>query len=347
MGSHLTEAHPQVHPHMIEAVRSIAGDIFSKDEGNDLFRGMAQPHLLHEPYMSAEGAVGMVGQTLADVARKVDQEARARGTLESPEFAAFRELVGSIYVGSLQKRVEHAESSERLSTHAEESSNTALETMIQQAKIGGGEESKKTQRTSGEDGSQVSSPEQSVKDHRKGGARKCTNHNPGTAVAGHQACSGDIAQALVAIAMGEGFERFTSTPAGGEGSAHAHGGKGGAGQRAGAAPLVAGHARVHNGGAKGVPGGAEGMKGAGGSSGSDSSGAQQQLLQREKENLIRAAAELRYLSEDDATQPARFPTPDESESNGVSGSGNEEGVFPGLEWLAPHIIGRSIPMELR
>ena len=346
--AHLDEAHPQVHPHTIEAVRHVSGHIFPEDEGSELFGGTAQPHLLHEPYMSAEGAVGMLGQTLADIARKVDQEAETRGTLESPEFAAFRELVRSVYVGSLQKRVEDAEGSARLPANPEERTGKAPHTKTPKAKEDGGEDSQDPQRTAENAGNQEYS-EKGAEERPEGGAGKRNKHKPGAAVAGHQACSGDIAQALVAMAMGEGFERFASAPpAGGKGSAQAKNGKGDNGQRA--PPLTEGNTRAHNSAAKGARVGSEGVKGADGSS-KDSSGLQQQLLQRQKENLERAAAGLRYLSEEDVLLGKRLPVQNKKDGKIVAGTGsgseNDDGIFPGLEWLVPHIIGRSIPMELR
>ena len=91
-----------VHPHAVEAARQVTGELVRQGGETDLFPGPAQPQLLHEPYMSASGAAGLLSQTLVDVAAKLDREAEARGTLESPEFQAFHALVSSVYVGSLQ-----------------------------------------------------------------------------------------------------------------------------------------------------------------------------------------------------------------------------------------------------
>lgn len=284
--THLDEAHSPMHPHAIEAVRQISGDIFAKDEANELFRGAPQPHLLHEPYMSTEGAAGMLGQTLADIARKVDQEAEARGTLESREFEAFRALVGSVYVGSLQKRIEHIENKLDLDS---------------------------------------------------------TNNKPGVARSGHQACSGDIAQALVAIAMGEGFEHFSGTSIVVDDSNPPP--RGGNGEDASIYRVPArGRRGAFGGGARGASGKADELAEVGGDS-SSSRAQQQQLLQQERENLVHASAELRYLSEDAAVLGGGARR-EGRVKHGVGPEGGE-GCFPGLQWLAPHIVGRSIPMELR
>ena len=301
--AHLDEANPQKLPHAIEAVRQVSGDLFSAGEANELFGRASQPHLLHEPYMSTEGAEGMLGQTLADVVRKVDQGAEACGTLESPEFDAFRALVSSVYVGSLQKRVEYTESKERLQSHASENSSS--------------------------------------------------NDTPGIARSGHQACSGDIAKALVAIAMGEGFEHFTSASAGGEEvSARTNGGsgKGSSDDRA----KAKGRRGGGGGGTRGAGGDLGGLAEAG--DGNKSSRAQQQLLPHEMENVVHAAAELQYLSENatilrggqrQGGEVRGGLTVEEGNENGAGSGRRAEGRFPGLQWLAPHIIGRSIPMELR
>lgn len=49
------------------------------------------------------GAMELRNQTLANLVRDVDMKAEERGTLESEEFSAFRDLVQSVYLGRLQK----------------------------------------------------------------------------------------------------------------------------------------------------------------------------------------------------------------------------------------------------
>lgn len=327
--AHLDEARPHAHPHTIEAARQIAGDILAKDEADDLFSGKAQPHLLHEPYMSAEGAAGMLDQTLAHIARKVDHEAEVRGTLASPEFEAFRRLVSSVYVGSLQKRAEHAEGSERLRAHKPDR-HAALHSLDEHhAKSGG-------------------------RDGGEGGEEQSGVRTMGIARPGHQTCSGDIAQALVAIAMGEGFERFSSTEVAADDSSHTKGASGAdkTGAQASASPK--GRRGKFGGGARaGAEGIAEAINGGGGSS---SSSAEQQLRQhrQERANQERAAAVLQYLSENAESNGLflaggkELPLESGKDGNSVRSAALEtKGSFPGLEWLAPHIVGRSIPMELR
>lgn len=351
-----------MHPHAIEAARQISGDIFGKDEADELFRGASQPHLLHEPYMSAEGAAGMLGQTLADVARKVDQGAEACGTLESPEFEAFRALVSSVYVGSLQRRVDYVEKKEGLQAQVSEKASEMLpkERLYADADKGwGSNPHQRNKKYGGSDELHAAKRQNRDKNGRGGrtddGKRtgcedKTSGSSYGEACAGHQACSGDIARALVAIAMGEGFELFAGTAMDEDGaSAHA---KGGTGKDSSSAPRVPAkdRRRAFGGGAKDAGRTAEGRAEVGGDR--SSFRAEQQLLQQERDNLAQAAAELRYLSEDAAifegagAGGGELPATQGSIENGAGSEGGE-GRFPGLQWLAPHIIGRSIPMELR
>lgn len=367
MRVHLDEANPQKLPHAIEAVRQISGDMFTSDEANEFFGRAPQPHLLHEPYMSAEGAKGMLGQTLADVIRKVDQEAEACGTLESPEFDAFRALVSSVYVGSLQKRVDYVENKERLQVQVSENASERLpQTTPHAGADHGGQASNPDEPRTRRGGTGLSTAKQQHRDQRHcegrtddgrrsgggGGYSDSSNDKPGIARSGHQACSGDIAQALVAIAMGEGFEHFTSTSIGGdEASARTKGGSGkvSSDDRA----QAKGRRGGVGGGARGVGREAEGLAEAG--DGNKSSRAQQQLRQQERDYLVHAAAELQYLSEN-ATILRGGRGRGGEERGGLSAtegsvenarSEGAEGRFPGLQWLAPYIIGRSIPMELR
>lgn len=342
MRAHLDEAYPQAHPHTIEAARQISGDIFGQDNAADLFPGKAQPHLLHEPYMSAGGAVGLLGETLADIAGKVDQGAEAQNMLESPEFGAFRSLLSSVYVGSLQKRADYAEKGEKRSAgpsgrapgsrHKDEGDKDQAPA----ARNSGHQHSRGGKASTGEDDD--------------GQEKKSDKGRPGIARPGHGTCSGDIVQALVAIAAGDGFERFGCTaPGRGDGDQNNRGGDGA--ERAGGrtpAPAKGRKGAYGGGGARGVPGGVAGLKGPKDRddvSGNDSAAAQEHLRQRETDGLEHAAARLLYLSEDAAVVAGG------GENEPRAGLGGEmeaaEGRFPGLEWLAPHIIGRSIPMELR
>ncbi|CAB1107206.1 unnamed protein product [Ectocarpus sp. CCAP 1310/34] len=334
--AHLDEAYPQAHPHTIEAARQISGDMFGQDTATNLFRGKAQPHLLHEPYLSAGGAVGLLGETLAHIAGKVDQGAEAQNMLESPEFGAFRSLVSSVYVGSLQKRADYAARGENRQARAVERATGSQHKGHDAAASNNGHQYER--------GGKASPGE--VDD---GQEKKIDEDTRGIARAGHAACSGDIAQALVAIAAGEGFERFGRTaPGRGDGDQSNRGG-GGAERAGGRAPVSAkGRKGAYGGGgARGVPGGETGLKGPKGRddvSGNDSA-AQEYLFQQERESLEHAAAKLRYLSEDAAVAAG---VGENGLRAGLDGAVEAaEGRFPGLEWLAPHIIGRSIPMELR
>lgn len=388
--AHLEEARPQAHPHTIEAARQISGDIFGENE--EIFPGKAQPHLLHEPYMSEEGAAGMLSQTLVDIARKVDQEAKTRGTLESTEFEAFRALVSSVYLGSLQKRAEYVETRERLLQQQHQSEMDKDKEYLVEASTekitATPTKTPKVKRAEKEDGvvrERLPSPEEhdnnDEQEENSGVSGKNPGNGdgegdggggdgnldvytirPGVARPGHQACSGDIAQALVAIAMGEGFEAFSSSnnSAGrDDSSAPKAGGNDGKDSTGEHSPALAkGRRGVYGRGAKGMlgGGGAKGFKSGGGGNNNSSGGsnifvdAQQQhlvRLQRESDNLGQASAALQFLSEDAAVLNKGRPQPVKNGEIGHGVGSEAEGQFPGLEWLAPHIIGRSIPMELR
>lgn len=323
--------------------------MFGQDKADDLFRGKAQPHLLHEPYISAGGAVGLLGETLADIAGKVDQGAEAQNMLESPEFGAFRSLVSSVYVGSLQKRADYAErvgmpqarAGQRApgSQHKDEERDKRHAGKTAAASKAGHQLSRGGKASNGDDNDDDGQEKRNGKDR------------PGIPRPGHGTCSGDIVQALVAIAVGEGFERFGCTASGrGDGDHSYRGGGGAAAERAGGrapAPAKGRKGAYGGGGARGVPGGETGLKGPKGRgdiSGNDSA-AQEHLLQRERGGFEHAAARLRYLSEDAAVVAGGGENGPQA---GLCGEVEAaEGRFPGLEWLAPHIIGRSIPMELR
>lgn len=382
--AHLDDARPQAHPHTIEAARQISGDIFGKDDAKEVFPGKSQPHLLHEPYMSEEGAGGMLRQTLADVAEKVDQEAEARGTLESTEFGAFRALVGSVYIGSLQKRAECVESRERHqqkeNKEKEKKSAPPLPTKTPTAKKvenddGGEPEPGRPSLPEEHDSNDAQHENGGVDRRREGNGDDVDNGDcggdgaeddknadvgdtvePGVARLGHQACSGDIAQALVAIAMGEGFEDFASSSvSAGGGDSNVQANRGGNGRTDGtgehSTALAKGQRGGYGRGATGV-GGAKGLKSGGGGCNSfdDAGDAQQQHLERlhrQRDSLGQAAAGLQYLSEDAAAPLGGRQQPSKYGGSGHGVGSEAEGQFPGLEWLAPHIIGRSIPMELR
>ncbi|CAM9742497.1 unnamed protein product, partial [Hapterophycus canaliculatus] len=346
--AHLDEAHPHAHPHRIEAARQVSGDILGSQAADELFSGKSQPHLLHEPYMSEEGAAGLLGQTLAHIARKVDHEAEERGTLASPEFEAFHRLVNSVYVGSLQKRAEYAENEGRLQAQAATSMMDTPQTNKQQT-----EKDKPYNRPvlKSFDEERATSGSHAGGEGRE---EKRDAFEAGRARPGHQACSGDIAQALVAIAIGEGFERFSSTELGGGDSAQTKGAGGteSAGAQSSAPPTgrrgnIGGSARA---GAKGVVGVVDGDRNC------NSSSEKQHMLQHEQEraNQARAATGLQYLSENAEISGCEVAGGKDQRIKG--GNDGElvrsavveaEGSFPGLAWLAPHIIGRSIPMELR
>ncbi|CAM9690981.1 unnamed protein product [Scytosiphon promiscuus] len=344
--AYLEETHPHTHPHAIEAARQVFGDVLLKHEADELFSGKEQPHLLHEPYMSAEGAAGLLGQTLAQIARKVDHEAEKRSTLASPRFEAFHRLVSSVYVGSLQKRAEYAERSERMEAQA---STTMLDTP---------QESQQATRND-KPGRRVVLPSVDEQRAKTGGHHGDENekvigtNKMGTARPGYQACSGDIAQALVAIAMGGGFERFSSAEVAGDDGAHGKGAGGAETTDTQASTSIKGRRGKFGGGTRA---GAEGVAGPIDGTSNSSSSAQQHLLQyhQERENRARAAAGLHYLSENTgggeyaAAGVNGLSFKSKRGGNSVGSAAVErEGSFPGLEWLAPHIIGRSIPMELR
>lgn len=58
-----------IHPHAIEAIRQVTGDLFADISAT--LPGTPKPYLLHEPYMSAAGAAGLRSQTLKDLAGEV------------------------------------------------------------------------------------------------------------------------------------------------------------------------------------------------------------------------------------------------------------------------------------
>lgn len=321
-----------VHPHAVEAARQVTGELARQDHETEtetetnLFPGPAQPQLLHEPYMSASGAAGLLSQTLTDVAAKLDREAEARGTLSSPEFGAFHALVSSVYVGSLQKRAEFVEKLKPTDAKAQAQGG---DTGGSQQRVDGRRTALSGAQNFGGSSSSIDVPSRSRSD------------KPGVAPASHQACSGDIAQALVAIAMGDGFERFST-------AAEAIGG-GGAGAAGGGAQA---RGAVQSGG-RGAPGTGYdnyrgGIRAGGGGSGTlddaETLDAQRSLQNNARSSAHSAAAALQHLCED-ATVAGGLP------SNGEGDHGTQSAAtkarFPGLEWLAPHIVGRSIPMPLR
>lgn len=316
-----------VHPHAVEAARQVTGELVRQGDEADLFPGPAQPQLLHEPYMSASGAAGLLSQTLTDVAAKLDREAEARGTLESPEFRAFHSLVSSVYVGSLQKRAEFVETLNKpRAARAQAQSQPQAQAQ--------GDATGSHQRVDGRialAGTQQFGGSGSI-DIPRSRADK-----PGVAPASHQACSGDIAQALVAIAMGDGFERFSRTA-----DVDGGGGGGGGAQARGAV----------QGGGKGAPGtgydsyrgGIRAAGGIGGSMDVTETPDAKSTLQNSAKSARSAAAALQHICED-ATAAVGVPSNGEG-CPGIQSAGTEA-RFPGLEWLAPHIVGRSIPMPLR
>lgn len=315
-----------IHPHAIEAARQVTGELVRQGDETGLFPGPAQPQLLHEPYMSASGAAGLLRQTLTDVAAKLDREAEARGTLVSPEFRAFHALVSSVYVGSLQKRAEFVEKVNK-PRDARAQAQPQPQAQAQGDAVGS------RQRV---DGRTVLAGTQQFGGSGNIDVPRSRADKPGVAPASHQACSGDIAQALVAIAMGDGFERF-STTADVDGGGR---GRGGGAQARGA---------VQSGG-KGAPGtgydsyrgGIRAGGGGGGSLDVTETPDAKSSLQNCAKSAPSAAAALQHICED-ATAAGGVP----SNGKGYQGIQGTEARFPGLEWLAPHIVGRSIPMPLR
>lgn len=314
-----------VHPHAIEAARQVTGELVRQGDETALFPGQPQPQLLHEPYMSASGAAGLLSQTLTDVAAKLDREAEARGTLASPEFRAFHALVSSVYVGSLQKRAEFVE--KRIKPRDAKAQAQA------QAQPQG--DAKGSQQ--GADARTTLAGTQQFGGSGNIDAPRSRSDKPGVAPASHQACSGDIAQALVAIAMGDGFERFSTT-------AEADGGGVGGGAQARGAVQTGGKGAAGT----GYDNYRGGIRAGGGGSGSldvaETSDAQCSLQNSTMRGACSAAAALQHLCEDAA--PAGG-LPSNGEGDHETHSAAAEPRFPGLEWLAPHIVGRSIPMPLR
>lgn len=294
------------HPHKIEATRQVTGELFAKN-GIGVFPGVVQAHLLYEPYMSPAGAAGLLSQTLTSVARNVDQEAEVRHFLRTAEFRAFHALVRSVYLGSLQKRAEHAEKSKRPG---------GTQTAVQGEGGSSQQPPNKARPLEGErqagngGGSNVSGPAQVLL---------------GIAPESHQACSSDIAQALVAIAMGEGFERFRATRGGDV--------EGEAGADAVGESLSTGKGRTR------APGNVPDQYGGGIGGGLGRKGS----LENADSNGVQRI--LKYLSENAPVVEGMSPNGEEDEQ-GVQ-LARAEARFPDLEWLAPHIVGRSIPITLR
>lgn len=285
-----------MHPHAIEAARQVLGGQLSMNESN-LSPEPARPHLLHEPYMSAAGASKLLDQTLENIAEIVDEQAEARGTLESAEFRAFDALVRSVYVGSLQKRTEYGHIDTKISHETAKAMTSTL----------------------GDRGSDQ---------HATGDIK---TDAPGVTQRGasSSSSSSDIAQALVAVAMGDGFDRFlTARDSGpsGDGEEEAQGGK--------RLPGVGGGLQKYGGG---VGDGSIGITGVGNDL---------QRLAINQPNISSKATALQHISEDAEVVGGGSLIGGEAEG-GQKRQAAEKTRFPGLEWLAPHIVGRSIPMTLR
>lgn len=285
--------------------------------------------------MSAEGATDLLSQTLAKMARKVDMAAEARGTLDSVEFLAFRDLVKSIYVGQLQKRVSHVE--ERGKTNINPSS-TGTECPIARQ----GEQSQQTTRTPGAQNERktrsvpflATYPRQNTQQNHCNSNGSSGNSSTGAvASAGYQSCSGDIAQALVAIATGEGFDMLCSARPADTGNidrlSDVDGGKL-------IGPML--RDRTHTSRLDSTAG--DRHDGGGGLSLSrrrDASKSNSSKMELE------AGEALQYLSEDSALTTGRG-----EDGKVEAATGRQPGCsIPGLDWLASHIVGRSIPMTLR
>ena len=362
-----------IHPHAIEAARQITGSLVQQGKSetetetepepdtDSLFPEPARPELLHEPYMSASGAAGLLSQTLTGVAGKLDLEAEVRSTLVSPEFRAFRALVASVYIGSLQKRADFIEKSTKAADAKARLQDQAQAQVQGQAQglgpaVGdarGGQRqfmddgkttSDETKTSLAETGRarKIGGGSESGDSIVDGGAKRRSDNKPGVAPASYQACSGDIAQALVAITMGDGFDRFL-TASDVDGGVPRGGGGGGVGEQAWG---------VSQSGGRGAPGsvsdsyrGGRGRGGGGGSGSRDDAekpDARRSL--QSKSGARSAAAALQYLCEDETL--AEGLASDGEKGNGVK-SAAVDARFLGLEWLAPHIVGRSIPMPLR
>lgn len=178
----------------------------------------------------------------------------------------------------------------------------------------------------------------------------------GVAPAGHQVRSGDITEALVAIAAGGGFDMILSTIQHGRAEVTAEG----CGALPSGGPSTTTQESINNASALGLhpTRGERGRrKGADTSLSSLSSPLSRLSAYFESGNQTSggdsvkpakvetdAGALLRYLSEDATSTPEG--TSDAREK--MRASGKEQGSrFPGLEWLVPHIVCRSIPMALR
>ncbi|CAM9194473.1 unnamed protein product, partial [Discosporangium mesarthrocarpum] len=112
--------------HTVEAIRQVTGEALmfgsstSGDQGTvegifgeGILRLEERPELLHQPFMVEEGAISLRRQALARMAHELDVEAESQKTLDGPEYRAFEELVRSVYIGSLQKRVNNQEGTPR------------------------------------------------------------------------------------------------------------------------------------------------------------------------------------------------------------------------------------------
>lgn len=299
--------------------------------------------------MSAEGAAGLLGQTLTDLAREVDMAAEARGTLDSAEFLAFRDLVRSIYVGKLQKRVNHVEKQGNINMDPPpadpERPNPREGEQSQKTPLAPEAHNARKRRTGPL--SAANPPQNIQQDQSNSKGSSGSSSTEVVASAGYQSCSGDIAQALVAIAMGEGFDMLYSGRHG-ENSNSGRSSDVDEGKLGG--PMV--RDRIHTSRLESIVGGGRDA-GRGNSSlsrGENTSKSNHRGMRTSKMEL-EAGAALRYLSEDSASKTAKEKSDEGGEENAdkkeAAAGRQESGCIPGLDWLAPHIIGRSIPMTLR
>lgn len=316
--------------------------------------------------MSAEGAAGLLKQTLATVARRVDQEADSRGTLGSPEYIAFHSLVRSVYVGSLQKRAEAIES--KKPQQARQEQNQPAGQHVEGARerkdeTESRERGKKTRllprvvadtwaderissripaalgkATSPRDDGENSGKHVSDLNANDTASVQNNDLKLGSAPANLQACSGDIAEALVAIAAGEGFEKFWAPS------------RGHTDEEAGGGQDPAGNLLTGTRGGQRVRG--QDRRGGGGVGGGRGDGIDESEGFVENTGINDAQRTL-MKSMDLASDAVALPSLSGGKSLGDAGKepvtqlAIHDARFPGLEWMVPHIIGRSIPMPLR
>lgn len=264
-------------------------------------------------------------------------QAEAVNTLDSPEFRAFHDLTRSVYVGSLQKRADHVEKTSGPSTRQNQQnldqcsmSPTTLQKQQKSIRAANNDDRSTTTKLSEDMG---------------GGHTKA-----GVAPSSSQACSGDIAQALVDIAMGEGFDMLFAGDDSSTFSARDDRELG----RSTLNETSTYFSTIKTGGMRDTEVGKTSLSLHDKHSDSNNSS----FCRGTRKPELPGEAALRYLSEDASTRviASTTKTPGVTASTstakcegGKAGEVGGQGVarIPGLDWLAPHIVGRSIPMTLR